>query len=179
MPKTWSKLFVPILASNSDAWKNAKSKSERDDVVQVVASAIKDHIKSADGEDDEIPSRLDEVSVLYACWQNICLNLFQKIWNWFGNNVAKKVHVGDSAPKKGCKKTTSLRDVVKVIYKDRIRDFVSAQTDELAGRPSWLSRYPNALTQVMGALTQDELAEAEKLVDDWNDDGPPRDVQRM
>jgi hypothetical protein len=107
-----------------------------------------------------------------------CLYFLQKIWNWFGNNVAKINQPGESAPKKRGKKVFSARDVVKSTHKERILDLVSMKTDRPMGHKDWLKHYPSALTKVMQALTQDELAEAETLADQWNNARLPREVQR-
>jgi hypothetical protein len=68
MPKTWSKPLLTILKSNSQAWGDAKDKSERNLVVQAVADAIKDKL-TVDDEIDDLPDGLDDVCVLLTCWQ--------------------------------------------------------------------------------------------------------------
>ncbi|KAH9983734.1 hypothetical protein BJV77DRAFT_1072650 [Russula vinacea] len=82
-------------------------------------------------------------------------NLDDKIWNWFGNNVSKK------------------KSPEGTIYES-----ISKQTEATSGQPEWLKLYPAALTTIIENLTEDELAEAERLAEEWTNDEVPRDVQR-
>jgi hypothetical protein len=105
------------------------------------------------------------------------LNSLQKIWNWFGNNTAKKNLTGDGPPKKTGKKLFTVRDVVKASHKDQIHAAVSEETDEQVGHPDWLKHYPAALTKIMSGLTEEQLAEAAREAEKWNDDRPTKEVQ--
>ena len=60
---------------------------------------------------------------------------FQKIWNWFGNNVSKKKSPEGAVPKKGNKKPFSIRDVIKVTHKAQIHALISKQTKATSGQP--------------------------------------------
>jgi hypothetical protein len=76
-------------------------------------------------------------------------------------------------------KNFTLRDVIKHTHKDDIHSIVSEVTDAQPGHKDWLRHYPAALTQVIENLSEDERIEAEKILDQWTDDGVPREVQRM
>ena len=103
---------------------------------------------------------------------------FQKIWNWFGNNVSKKKSPEGTVPKKGNKKPFTIREVIKFTHKAQIYESISKQTEATSGQPEWLKLYPAALTTIIENLTEDELAEAERLAEEWTNDEVPRDVQR-
>jgi hypothetical protein len=102
----------------------------------------------------------------------------QKIWNWFGNNVAKKNQPGERAPKKGKKKDYSVRDVVKTTHRGRILKLISEQTQAPVGDKDWLKYYPAALTKVMEALNDDEITVAQAIAKEWKEDGIPKAVKR-
>jgi hypothetical protein len=102
----------------------------------------------------------------------------QKIWNWFGNNVAKKNQPEQRAPKKGGKKVYSVRDVVRTRYRTRILDLISEQTEASVGDKDWLKYYPAALTKVMEALDEEQIKQAQAIADEWNKEGIPKAVQR-
>ena len=68
---------------------------------------------------------------------------------------------------------------MKTSYKDQILAAVSEETDEPAGHPDWLKHYPAALTKIMSGLTEEQLAEAEREAEKWNDDRPTKDAQRV
>jgi len=79
----------------------------------------------------------------------------------------------ESTIKKGDRKTFSVRDVVKVTFKDRIYDLVSKETDQSVGHKNWIKHYPTALSNVIDELTETELAEAESTAEEWNNNRPP------
>jgi hypothetical protein len=103
---------------------------------------------------------------------------FQKIFNWFGNNVSKKKSPEGTVPKKGNKIAFTIRDVVKVTHKDQIYASILEETDATPGQPEWLKLYPTTLTKTIKNLTEDELAEAEAMAEEWSSNEVPREVQR-
>ena len=68
-----------------------------------------------------------------------------------------------------------LRDIVNQIHSRRIKAelFPFKPND---GGP-FVSRYQAALSKIIRELTEDELKEAEDLVETWNKQGPPPDFQ--
>ena len=61
MPKSWSKPFLAILKDQVLAWASGK-KPERAEIVQVVASRIREDLV-ATGDEEETPEDLEEVCV--------------------------------------------------------------------------------------------------------------------
>ena len=61
MPKSWSKPFLAILKDQVPAWASGK-KLERAEIVQVVASRIREDLV-ATGDEEETPEDLEEVCV--------------------------------------------------------------------------------------------------------------------
>jgi hypothetical protein len=105
---------------------------------------------------------------------------FQKIFNWFGNNVSKKKSPEGTvqSPKKGTKKSFTIRDVVKVTHKEKIYAAISEETDAPPGQPEWLRHYPTALTAIIDGLTEAELENVEDTAQEWTSNEVPREVQR-
>jgi hypothetical protein len=61
MPKLWSKPFLAILKDQVPAWGSGK-KPECAEIVQVVASRIREDLVAA-GDEEEIPEDLEEICV--------------------------------------------------------------------------------------------------------------------
>jgi hypothetical protein len=98
--------------------------------------------------------------------------------NWFFNNVAKKKDPAEGSKRKSGK-TFSSRDVVIVTHRDQIYALIDTRTEESVGQKNWLSLYPQALSDVLAGLSSEELAEAERLAEEWSDKGIPAEEQRV
>jgi hypothetical protein len=102
----------------------------------------------------------------------------KKIANWFGNNAAKKDPPGGSKRKSG-KTSFTIRDVVTINYRDRVYELIDTRMDGSEDQRKWLSLYPQALTDVLAALSPEEVEEAESLVVEWSNKGIPAEKQRV
>ena len=51
--------------------------------------------------------------------------------------------------------------------------------EDIEDKLKWLSLYPQALSDVVGGLSPEEVAEAETLAAEWSDKGLPAEEQRM
>jgi hypothetical protein len=109
-----------------------------------------------------------------------CLNISQKVPNWFGNNAAKLKQPDVNSVKNAGKKLKvfSARDVVKLSHQEQIRDLISQKTDDQPGFGGWISHYPGAVTTVMAGLSDAELKEAEETAKGWNENRPPKEAQQ-
>jgi hypothetical protein len=96
---------------------------------------------------------------------------------WFGNNVTKKDST--EAPKAAHGKQLTLRDVIKATHKDQIYALVNEKSKAAPGQSEWLRFYPRVLTEYVEGLTPAEVQEAEKVLEEWNDNGIPREVQQQ
>jgi hypothetical protein len=77
-------------------------------------------------------------------------------------------------PKAKLSKQFTIQDVIVKTYKEQIRAHISEETDASVSNKAWLPYYPAALSNVMESLTEKEI-----MVEEWNNDGLPRDVQRV
>lgn len=96
--------------------------------------------------------------------------------NWFGNNVAKKIR---GEKKKVDKMDFTVWDVVKITHRNQIHALVAENTNESPGETDWLSHYPAALARLIKGLSEEELANAQNIADEWTNEGAPREVQRV
>jgi hypothetical protein len=75
-------------------------------------------------------------------------------------------------PKK-VKQFYTIRDVVKDKYKSLIADQIPYESTH----PKYIGRFQAAVTKVLNDLTEEDLEEAEKTLEEWNTEGAPSDVQ--
>jgi hypothetical protein len=79
---------------------------------------------------------------------------------------------GDPKPKK-IKQVYKIRDVIK----QRHRDLVEAEIPYKSTDKEYLGSYQSAVTTVLQNMTESELEEAEEMVELWNAQGAPAEVQ--
>ena len=78
----------------------------------------------------------------------------------------------DPKPRK-IKQVYTLRDVVKQHH----RDLVEAEIPYQPTDPKYIRSYQWAVSTVLDSMTESELEEAEKMVELWNKQGSPAEVQ--
>jgi hypothetical protein len=75
-------------------------------------------------------------------------------------------------PKK-VKRIYNIRDVIKQHYQNLVeKEIPFKSTDK-----GYLGSYQRAVTAVMNKMTEEELEEAENILESWNKEGGPSDVQ--
>jgi hypothetical protein len=80
--------------------------------------------------------------------------------------------VEETKPKK-VKMEYTVRDVVKQHYRSRVeREIPFKSTDK-----EYLGSYQRAVTAVLNKMTDEDLEEAEKVLDLWNKQGGPSELQ--
>jgi hypothetical protein len=67
----------------------------------------------------------------------------------------------------------TIRDVVKQNYQSLIEEEIPFKPNE----KEYLGRYQQAVSSVISNMSYDQLEDAEKIVDLWNAEGAPSDVQ--
>ena len=78
----------------------------------------------------------------------------------------------DPKPKK-IKQFYNLRDVVKQHYRDRVQAEIPFEPNH----PDFISKYQRAVTTVLNNMTEEDLEEANDVLDTWNKLGAPAAVQ--
>jgi len=82
------------------------------------------------------------------------------------------VEGGDLKPAK-LKKVYTIRDVIKSIYQSRVDDEIPYKSTD----KEYIGSYQRAVTAVLKNMSKKDLVEAEKILNLWNAEGPPPDVQ--
>jgi hypothetical protein len=79
---------------------------------------------------------------------------------------------GDPQPKK-IKQVYTIRDVIKQHY----RDLVEAQISFKPTDKEYIGSYQRAVTTVLKNMTEEEVEEAEEILESWNKQGAPPEIQ--
>lgn len=79
---------------------------------------------------------------------------------------------GDPKPTK-VKQIYTLRDVIKQNYKALVEEEIPYKTTD----KEYIGSYQRAVTDVLKNMTDEQLEEAQNLVDSWNSKGAPSDHQ--
>lgn len=82
------------------------------------------------------------------------------------------METGDAKPKK-IKQVYTIRDVIKQHYGDR----VGAEIPYTPKDSEYIGSYQRAVTTVLKNMTENDLKEAEKILELWNAQGAPSNVQ--
>lgn len=98
----------------------------------------------------------------------------QQVTDWFYNKNRKVV----PKPTKVYGRAWNVRSVVQTLYTDRVDEVAKQLSDQdRAGGPNYLACYQTATNNVLDALTEDERAEVDKSLDEWNNTSVPEAVQ--
>ena len=71
------------------------------------------------------------------------------------------------------KQVYTIRDVIKQRYRELIEDEIPYKSTE----KQYLSSYQSVVTRVHQNMSEDDLAEVQKMVDLWNSNGAPSDLK--
>lgn len=98
----------------------------------------------------------------------------QAIRRYITRNLKKETPVVslDTKPKK-VKLIYTIRDVIKQQY----RDLVEKEIPHKSTDKEYLGQYQKAVSKVLNNMSDDQKEEAENLLNSWNKDGAPREVQ--
>lgn len=98
----------------------------------------------------------------------------QAISHYLKGSVKKDSQPEIQQPKpKKVKQLYNMRDVIKQHY----RDLVDEENPHDPHDKEYLGSYQKAVSKVLKKMTEEDLQEAQKIVDQWNEDGGPSDVQ--
>lgn len=101
----------------------------------------------------------------------ICLQVIRR---YFKGALSKnrEAEVDEPKPKK-VKQLYSIRDVIKQHYRALIDDEIPYKPTE----KEYLGSYQRAVTTVLKNMSDKDLEDAEEIVERWNKEGAPSDVQ--
>lgn len=90
------------------------------------------------------------------------------------DTTTTEVDVKEDNPKpKKVKMFYGPRDVIKQNYRDKIDEEINLKPNEYG----YIRGYQKAVTTILEQLDDDEKEEVQRLVDLWNTEGGPSDVQ--
>lgn len=87
---------------------------------------------------------------------------------------APEVKEPTDKPKK-IKKIYTMRDVIKQRFSEKVADEIPFKTTD----PGYIGSYQRAVTTVLENLNGDDLEAAGEMLEQWNKNGGPSDVQQM
>jgi hypothetical protein len=83
-----------------------------------------------------------------------------------------KTKVESAKPRKA-KPIYTFRDVLKEIY----RPLIDKEIPHKPGEPEYIRSYQMAVTTVWNTMNEEEVEQVQEMVDKWNEEGAPSDVQ--
>ena len=183
----FSELYGNLLSPFVQKFKDAKNEKGRKTVVNNAADAVKKG-KDLHEYSDNLPKDLKTVcNVFYSFHILIDSHVwFQAITRYIKACIKKEstrestkestkepsAEAEEPKPKK-VKRFYNIRDVVKWHYKSLVEDEIPYKSTD----KQYLGSYQRAVTMVINNMSDEELEEAERLLELWNKEGGPSEVQ--
>ena len=76
-------------------------------------------------------------------------------------------------------KKWTVRDVIKSQRKNDIIQLIKEKHGAKAGQPGMIQQYQWGVRQIMEGLSKEELGDAAKQAEEWNEEQPPPAVQAL
>lgn len=171
---SFSKVYSDLLLPFVENYKLAKNEKNRGQVVKNAADAVSSSSQLLEDQGVNLPKDLKSVC---PCSFSILLyyySLVQAITRYIKAFIKKETTVEGEDPKPmKLKQVYTIRDVVKQQYRAEIEEEIPYQH----GEKEYIGSYQNAVTKVLNNLSKKDVKEAEKMVELWNTQGPPSNVQ--
>ncbi len=171
---TFTEDYAAVLLPFVEEYKKSKNGNARKVIVQNAADAVS---KSGDLREDgaeDLPKDLK--TVCYFSFK-VFLYLFmwiQPITRYIKAFIEKEsCNDDDNSKPSKLKQSYKIRDVIKQIHQERIEQEIPHSSND----KQYLSCYQRAVTTVYQNLSNDELKEAEGILDSWNKQGAPFEKQ--
>jgi hypothetical protein len=71
------------------------------------------------------------------------------------------------------KQVYTARDIIKQKYRELVEDHIPYKSSD----KKYLFSYQQAVTKVLEEMSEEDLSDIQKIVDMWNDQGAPLDLQ--
>lgn len=175
-----SKVYGDVLLPFVQKYKDARNEKERKAVMKNAAEAVVENRNLLENKGGNLPKDLPNVRIILSGSVSLLKrSCFQAIDRYLKGIVKKEAvqkeavtDEADAKPKK-IKQSYTLRDVVKQHHRDLVeKEIPYAPTDK-----QYIGSYQRAVTTVLNNMTKKELKEAETMVESWNEQGSPADVQ--
>lgn len=167
-------IYCTILLPFVESYKHATNQKNRAVVIKNAAEAVVNSRHLLEDTGIDLPKDLNTVCPLSF---SICLQYYswcQAITRYIKGLTEKESTVkgGDPKPTK-VKQVYSLRDVIKQHH----RGLVEAEIPYKPTDKEYIGSYQRAVTTVLKNMSEKEVEEAEEIVDSWNKEGAPAEVQ--
>jgi len=174
---SFGKVYCNILSPFLKEYKSVKNQKERKGVINNAAEALLKTRETLEDGMDDLPNDLKGVSepLLSSSVYMVAHLWFQAITRYIKGCIAK-----ETAPEGKKKKTKkfkpkyTVRDVIKKNYRDRIE----AEIPHEPSSKEYLRLYQNAVTKVWEKMDDEDLEEAETVLELWNKEGVPPKIQQ-
>lgn len=169
------KVYGAIISPFIDSYKSAKNATGRTQVVKNAAEAVLNRKDLLEDNGVGLPKDLQTVKPnhfvsLALHWHS----LFQAIARYIKAEIKKEATTEDGDPKPiKIKQIYTIRDVIKQNY----RDLVEAEIPYDPTDKEYIGSYQRAVSKVIESMGDEDLEEAEKIVNLWNQQGAPSDLQ--
>jgi hypothetical protein len=175
---TYSTVLSPFVQNYREASNDTRRKTVLNNAIDAVKKS-KALLEVA----EDLPKDLAAVSVLFfGCHFHIYLWMrLQAIRRYLKTSMAKDLEgevVAEPETKvrrkpKKVKSIYTIRDVIKYHY----RDLIDGKIPYQPGEPEYLAKFQATATSVLKNLNEEDLEEAENILDKWNKDGAPSEIQ--
>lgn len=174
---TFSELYGKVLFPFIKKFEDAKNEKGRKTVVNKAADAVKkskDLLENAEDLPKDLPTvRIFSIlRVLWLIYDSFLQAIRRHIKGSAKKESSKDVQDDVERPKKA-KTTYNARDVIKYNHWEKI-------DSEIAIKPNskrYLGAYQRAVTTILAGMEDEEMEEIQNVVDLWNEEGAPSELQ--
>lgn len=174
---TFSELYGKVLFLFIKKFEEAKNEKGRKTVVSKAADAVKkskDLLENAEDLPKDLPTvRIFSILlVLWLIYDSFLQAIRRHIKGSAKKESSKDVQDDVERPKKA-KTTYNARDIIKYNHREKI-------DSEIAMKPNskrYLGSYQRAVTTILAGMEDEEMEEIQNVVDLWNEEGAPSELQ--
>ena len=144
-------------------------------MIQNAADAVKKSSHLFEDSGAALPKNLKVVCAFSLCFLDLCCSQVQTVTRYIKGLLAndKEPSVESDPKPKKIKQFYTIRDVIKEHY----RELVEAEIPYKRGEKEYIGHYQRAVTSVLENMTDEEVEAAETILESWNKEGAPADVQ--
>jgi hypothetical protein len=170
-------IFGNILEPFVQSYKEATNQKNKAVIIKNAADAV---AKSRDLLEDtamDLPKDLKTVCLYSFCVFCLCCSQAQAVMRYIKGllkNEKKEATVESRDPKpRKLKQVYTMRDVIKQQY----RELIEAEIPYKPADKEFIGCYQRAVTAVLQNLSDEDVEEAEGILESWNEKGAPAEVQ--
>jgi hypothetical protein len=161
-----------------EKYKIAKNQKGRDEILKNAAKAVRQSVDAMEDGSVKLPKDLPLVSSLYLFLFPVHqFSPMQAIARFVKKIIEDEVTEGAEPAEKPKPRKTKLIYTLRDVIKEHYRNLVEAEIPYKSSDKQYIASYQRAVTTVHEKMTDEDLQEANSILDEWNKDGGPTDVQ--